>query len=158
MERNAVDQRLGAFNGDLDLLLRAIDAAALDGAVLELDGSADELHAFVEERTRDEPELLNHNIRCRPGPWRGIWLVRWRSGGAGDLRLPVDGDNLRELRRLAENLAELEIADCVTVRHRDGTLLIEALDVGDDEIWVNSRRVTPSSLDAMRKTLGSSLS
>jgi hypothetical protein len=40
----------------------------------------------------------------------------------------------------------------------DGTLLIDAPDVGDDEIWVNSRRVTPSSLDAMRKTLGSSLS
>jgi hypothetical protein len=37
------------------------------------------------------------------------------------------------------------------------TLRFGCPDIGDDEIWVNSHRVTRSTLEAMRKTLGSSL-
>jgi hypothetical protein len=99
VEAELVDLLLGQFRGDLDLLLQALDAAGLNRAILELDGDAEELQTFVEDRTRDDPELLEHNVRCRPGPWRGIWPVRWRGGGIRDLRLPIEGDNVRELRR-----------------------------------------------------------
>jgi hypothetical protein len=46
----------------------------------------------------------------------------------------------------------------VTVRDRDGTLLVDAPDVGQDAIMVNSRHVPQSSLDAIRRVLGPSLS
>ena len=157
MDAEDLDLRLGEFRGDLDLLLAALDSAGLCGAILELDGDADELHTFAEQKTRDDPQLLSENVSARPRPWRGIWpFFRWRSGG-GAVKVPIEGENLHDLRTLALDFAEPEIAICLDVRQRDGTLLISAPDLGDDEIWVNSRRLTPASVEALRTALGPAL-
>jgi hypothetical protein len=153
VDADDLDLRLGAFDGDLDRLLEGLDAAALDGALLELDGSAVELHDFIEERSRNEAQLLERNLSARKAYRRiGPFIF-----GGRCLALPIEGENLRQLRALAQGFAEPEIAVCLSVRDRDGTLLIEAPDIGDDEVWVNSRRVNSASIDALRDALGSSL-
>jgi hypothetical protein len=148
-----LDLRLGAYDGDLDHLLDGVRAACLDGALLELDGSAIELHDFIESRSEGDRDLLERNRRARKSH-RHFGPILF---GGRKLALPIEGDNVEQLRSLAANFADPEIAICLSVRARDGTLLLEAPDIGDDEIWVNSKRVSAEQADALRRALRTGL-
>jgi hypothetical protein len=149
---DALDVRLGYYRGDLDGILRGLDAANLQGAVLELDGSAVQLFDFVEERTQAYPRLLARNRKVRGSIRR--WLVFILGGGM--LALPIEGDNLHALRVLAREFADPEIAICLSVRDRDGRLLVDAPDIGDSEVWVSSR-LPVNATQAIRTALESKL-
>ena len=133
-------------------MLAGLEDARLEGAVLELDGDSEELVAFVEERTRDRPDLAEAN--------RGHTRGRFRLGpiafGVGrHLVLPIEGDTFAVLRDMLERHAGPEIAIELRVRDEEG-YLVEAPDVGDNDIWV-SRRLPAHAVEALRAALGDGL-
>jgi hypothetical protein len=127
--------------------------AGLDGAILELDGTAEELRRLVEARTEGRPDLAEANRRAGHGRVRFGPIAL--GGGPLKLQLPIEGDNLADLRTLLERHADPEIAVELAVRDSDG-YLVEAPDVGDNEIWVSDRLPT-ESVQALRAALGANL-
>lgn len=65
------------------------------------------------------------------------------------------GDNLAQLRALLEQHADPEIAIELRVVDAEGWL-VEAPDVGDNEIWVSTRLPT-ESIEALRTALSGNL-
>jgi hypothetical protein len=146
------DISLGYYRGPLDAVLVGMQQAQLDGAILELDGSAKELHELVGARTATRPDLAEPNRPARHGRLR---LGPIRFGAERLLRLPIEGDNLAQVRALLDRHADPEIAIELLVRDSDG-YLIEAYDVGDNDIWVSSR-LPEASIEALRAALGENL-
>lgn len=144
---------LGYYRGPLDAVLAGLERARLDGAVLELDGGADALAEFVDTRTREHPELSEANRRNRGALFRlGPFTIQ---RGGGPSYLPIEGDNLAELRALAAEHADPLIASELAVTDSEGGLLW-APDVGDMEIFV-SERLPEASVNALRAALGDDL-
>jgi hypothetical protein len=117
-----------------------------------LDGSAEELHDLVAARSAARPDLAEANRSARNGRFR-IGPVKF--GGERRLRVPIEGDNLAQLRELLDRHAEPEIAMDLLVRDGAG-YLIEAYDVGDNDIFVSSR-LPEASIAALRAALGENL-
>jgi hypothetical protein len=152
MQKGAYEIELGYYKGPLERVLAGLEHAGLEGAVLELDGDSKELHAFVEERTRERPDLAEANrLRMRRRHRIGPIVVR----RAWYLELPIEDDTLAVLRDMLERHADPEIAMELGVRDDDG-YLVEAPDVGYNEIWV-SRRLPEPAADALRAALGDGL-
>lgn len=150
--KGAFEIELGYYKGPLERVLAGLADSRLEGAVLELDGESKELLAFVEERTRDRPDLAEANRRRMQRRFR----IGPISFGAGCyLELPIEGDTLAVLREMLERHADPEIAIELNVRDDDG-YLIEAPDLGYNEIWV-SRRLPEHSVEALRAALGDGL-
>jgi hypothetical protein len=132
-------------------VLAGLQRARLDGAILELDGSAEELHDLVDAHTASRPDLAEANRRARHGKFR-LGPIAF---GCGPLQLPIEGNNLAELRALLNRHADPEIAIELDVRDSDG-YLVQAPDVGDNEIWVSSR-LPKESVEALRAALSEKL-
>lgn len=120
MTSQHADIELGHFQGSLDVVLAAIEAAALDGAILELEDGARcaELDEFVDATTRARPDLAAANRRSREVTFR---LGPVELGPGGPLRLPIEGDNLARLRQIAARHPDPVIAVHVHVRDDDAT-------------------------------------
>jgi hypothetical protein len=152
MAKSAFETELGYYKGPLERVLAGLEDARLEGAILELDGGSDELRAFIEERTRNRPDLVEANRR-RAEP-------RYRLGplsfGPDHIReLPIEPDTFALLRDMLERHAASEIAIELGVRDDEG-YLVEAPDVGDNDIWI-SRRLPPHAVEALRAALGDGL-
>jgi DNA-binding NarL/FixJ family response regulator len=133
-------------------VLAGLEQAQLEGAILELDGDSKELHRFVDERTRDRPDLVEANRRRAKAGFRlGPIAFGWNRY----LQLPIEGGTLAALRTLLQTHADPEIAIELSVRDDEG-YLVEAPDVGYNEIWV-SRRLPQHSVEALRAALGDGL-
>ena len=132
-------------------VLAALQHARFDGAVLELDGSSKDLYVLVDQRSAARPEIAEANRRVREGT-RRLGPITF---GGGSLQLPIEGDNLAALRLLLERHADPEIATELKVRDEHGCL-VEAPDVGDNDIWVSSR-LTRESTEALRSALSKHL-
>lgn len=133
-------------------MFAGLQRARLDGAILELDGTAPELHDLVDARTATRPDLAEVNHRARHGRFR---LGPVAFGAERLLQLPIERDNLAEVHALLERHADPEIAIELLVRDSDG-YLIEAYDVGDNDIFVSSR-LPEASIEALRSALGENL-
>src|SRR3954454_24729508 len=143
---------LGYYRGPLERVLAAIQAAGLRDAILELDGSpSEELFDFAEEVTANDVALRERNRHARSGG-RRIGPVVF---GGGPLYVPVADATLSRLRDMTERHAEPEIAIALRVLAGEHVLL-DAPDVGDNEIWV-SRRLSAEAVEAMLAALGSVL-
>jgi DNA-binding NarL/FixJ family response regulator len=142
---------IGYYRGPIDALLIGLENSQLKGALIELDGGADELHALIDERTAGYPELIAHNERARNGVWRlGPIMFVDRVP-----TMPIENDNIAAVRALLETHADPEIAFHVSVRDRDGYLL-GAHDVGNNVILV-SPRLPETAVEAIRAALGENL-
>jgi hypothetical protein len=93
------------------------------------------------------PALVEANRTAFYGSSRFLFIRFER----GPLSLPIEGSNLADLREFLEYHADPEVA--MEVRVRD---LVEAPDVGDNEIWV-STRLPDESVQALRAALGDNL-
>ncbi len=133
-------------------MLAGLQESRLEGAILELDGESKELLAFVEERTKDRPDLAEANRRRMR---RGLRIGPISLGVGRYLELPIEGDTLAVLREMLERHADPEIAIELNVRDDHG-YLVEAPDVGYNEIWVGSR-LPEHSVEALRAALGDGL-
>ena len=141
---------LGHYRGPLDRLLAAIDRASFDGATLRIEGaSSPRVERLVLERALDHPDVAAANEAAVE---RG---ARRFSTGDRDLRLPIAGDNVAALRRVARELADPEVAMHLFVE-ADGRCLLDAYDAGDNVIFV-SEAVSAAQLDALREGLGPDL-
>jgi hypothetical protein len=150
MDRGDCDLDLGYYRGPLERLLGGLEALGLEGAVIELDGDSDEMQALAESRTRSRPDLAEANRLARG---RRIGPIIF---GRGPTVLPIEADTLPKLRSMLERHADPEIAIELNVRDTGG-YLVQAPDVGDNEIWVSSR-LQPAAIDALRATLAENLS
>lgn len=148
----AADISLGYYRGPLDAVLVGLQRARLDGAILELDGTAEELHDLVDARTASRPDLAEANRHARQGRFR---FGPIEFGADRLLQLPIEGDALAQLHALLERHADPEIAIELLMRDTDG-YLIEAYDVGDNDIFV-SGRLPEASIEALRAALGENL-
>jgi hypothetical protein len=143
------DVELGFYRGPLERLIRALEAINLEDAVIELDGDSKEMQELAESTTRSRPDLAEANRLARGRRIGPIIFSR------GPTVLPIAPDTLAKLRSLLDRHADPEIAIELTVRDEQGDLL-QAPDVGDNEIWV-SGRLESSALEALRTTLGDDL-
>jgi hypothetical protein len=142
---------LGYYKGPLERLLAGLQDAGLEGAILEVDGESKELLAFIDERTRARPDLVEANTSHKHS-WFGGRIV---IGGNRGNRLPIEADTFAALRDMLERHADPEIADELNVLDDQGHL-VHAPDAGYNEIWV-SRRVPERSVEAIRAALGDGL-
>src|SRR3954454_10800588 len=140
---------LGYYRGPLERVLAAIQAAGLRDAVLELDGDpSEELFDFAEEVTANDVELREKNRVGRTGRRRRGPFVF----GGGPLHIPVNDATLARLREMTDRHADPEIA--IALRVLAGAhVILDAPDVGDNEIWV-SRRLSAEAVEAIRTELG----
>jgi hypothetical protein len=143
------DIELGYYRGSLERLFSGLEAMNLDGAIIELDGDSEEMSQLAEARTCSRPELAEANRRAR-GRRIGPFVF-----GFGSTALPLEQDTVAKLRSMLDRHADPEIAIEVTVRDEYGDL-VQAPDIGDNEIWV-SRRLQSASIDALRSALGDEL-
>jgi hypothetical protein len=146
---------IGYYRGPLDTVLAAIEAARLEGALIELDGDDPELAKLIDECCAAYPELVAENERWRHGRVR---IGPFKFHGADDAManvMPIEGDNLARVRALLAQTDDAGIAFQVAVRDGRG-YLVEAPDVGDGEIWV-SARLSAAAVEAMRIALGADL-
>ena len=140
---------LGYYRGPLRRVLAALDQPALEGALLELDGDpSEELLTFAEELTADDPDLQRVTHDARHGTWR----LGPISFGSKPLLLPLGPGVLDRLQAMCEHHADPEIALALRVLDATGTL-VDAPDVGDNEIWVTSR-VDEQTTSAVQAALG----
>ena len=152
MDDEIPDLSLGYYRGPLDDVLAALHQARFQNAVLELGGDpSDELHAFADELTPDDPYLQEKNRRARYGTRRIGPLVL----GVGPLYLPIREETFPRLLEMSDRHAEPEIAIHLRVLDPEGPL-VDAPDVGDNEIWV-SPRLPKESIEAIRAVLGDRL-
>jgi hypothetical protein len=141
---------IGYYRGPVEDVLSGIHDARLEGAVLELDAlSSDQLYAFIDERTAGRPDLAEQNRAVRHGKFR-IGPVTF---GPFMHVLPIEGGNVSDLRALMGRtpIDILELNVLLEDRY-----LVEAPDVGDNEIWV-SEDLSPESVTALRAALGDKL-
>src|SRR5689334_7868323 len=114
---------IGYYRGPLDIVLAAIEAARLEGALIELDGDDPELSELVDERCARYPELVAQNELWRRGRHR---IGPFKFYGRDDTTayvMPIEGDNLARVRALLEHRADPEIAFHVAVRDDRGYLI-----------------------------------
>jgi len=152
MDKGAFEVELGYYKGPLERVLAGLEDARLDGAVLELDGESEELLGFIEERTRDRPDLAEAN-RGREKPRHRFGPISFGRGQSREL--PIERDTFAVLRDMLGRHAAPEIAIELRVRDDDG-YLVEAPDAGDNAIWV-SRRLPEPAVAALRAALGEGL-
>src|SRR5690349_4903046 len=91
---------IGYYRGPLDAVLAAIEAAPLEGALIELDGEDPELSKLVDECCAGYPELAAENERWRRGRLR---IGPFKFYGPDDTTayvMPIEGDNLARVRAL----------------------------------------------------------
>lgn len=127
---------------DLYKLLRAIDEAMPKDAVLYLEGSAiaPDVASFLESRpAQDRREIKANTLWPKPKVFH----------------MPLTGDNLAEVRKLAEKHAEPEVADHVVV-YRGEEVLLWAHDAGYGYVRV-ARDVSESIVQALRDALGDAI-
>jgi hypothetical protein len=127
----------------------ALEALDLEGAVIELDGDSKEMQELAEVTTRSRPDLAEANRLARG---RRIGPITFRRGPTV---LLIESGTLEKLRSMLERHADPEIAIELGVRDEQGDL-VQAPDVGDNEIWV-SRRLPPAAIEALCRTLGDDL-
>jgi hypothetical protein len=151
IEDDVFEVELGYYEGPLERLLAGLQEAGLEGATLEVDGSSEELARFIEERTRDRPDLIEANTRTGRRFLGGRIVI---GGNRGD-RLPIEGDTFAVLRDMLERHADIEIAGELTVLDAEGSL-VHAPDAGYNEIWV-AERLPQRAVDAIRAALGDGL-
>ena len=130
------------YVSDFYALLRAIDEAMPREAVLCLEGTtvAPDVASFLESRQ------ATHRKRVAPNT---LWPE------PRFFHLALTGTDLSELRALAEQHAEPEIAQHLVV-YRDHEVLMWAHDAGMDYVWV-SRQLPGSVVEAFRESLGDAL-
>ena len=127
---------------DLYKLLRAIDEAMPKDAVLYVEATAiaNDVASFLETRAaQDWHEITANTLWPRPKVFH----------------IPLAGDNLAELRDLAEKHAEPEVADHLVV-YRGEDVLLWAHDAGDGYVDV-SRDLSESIVEAFRDALGDAI-
>lgn len=152
MEEADTEVSLGYFRGPLDSVLAALECAELpETAYLELDGEAVELHDLAEELTADDPQLSERNRLARNGSWQ-FGPIKF---GGGPLVIPLRAHVLARLRDMLQRHADPEIASNLRVFDSVG-MLLDAPDVGDNDIWVG-RRLSNESIMAIRRTLAGGL-
>jgi hypothetical protein len=134
-EENAID--LGRVS-DLSALLRAIDEAMPDDAVLYVEGTtfAPAVADLLGDREVTEKPLVE----------RGTIWPKPRV-----FHLPLTGTNLAELRSLAEEHAAPEVAGHLVV-YRGSEVLLEAYDAGGNHVLL-SRTLPPETVKAFRAAL-----
>jgi hypothetical protein len=110
------------YASDLYELLHAIDETMPKTAILYLEGTsiAPDVRTFLESRRAEHPREVA----------RGTVYP-----ATSTFHLPLNDQNLTELRALADLHAEPEICDHLAV-YRDGELLLTAYDAGDGEVDV----------------------
>jgi hypothetical protein len=123
---------------DLYRLLKAVDETMPKDATLYIEGTsiAPEVKRFLELRGTS----AGHEIS------RGTIYP-----GAETFHLPLEGQNLAELRSLAEHCAEPEIGDHLAV-YRNDELLLTAYDAGDGEVNV-ARSLSDDAIGQLRRLL-----
>ncbi len=133
------DAREIGYVTDFYKLLRAIDEAMPKDAVLYLEGTsiAPDVASFLESR----PALERHEITAN---------TLWPKPKV--FHIPLTGDNLAQLRNLAENHAAAEVADHLVV-YRGEVVLLWAHDAGYGYMRV-ARDLSESIVKALRDALG----
>ncbi len=127
---------------DLYRLLRAIDEAMPKDAVLYLEGTdfAPDVASFLESRpAQDRREIKAHTLWPKPKVFH----------------IPLTGDNLAQLRNLAEKHAGPEVADHLVV-YRGENVLLWAHDAGYGYVRV-ARDLSQSIVEALRNALGDAI-
>ncbi len=127
---------------DLYRLLRAIDEAMPKDAVLYLEASAiaPDVASFLESRpAQDRREIKANTLWPKPKVFH----------------IPLTGDNLAQLRNLAEKHAEPEVADHLVV-YRGEDVLLWAHDAGYGYVNVASD-LSESIVEVLRDALGDAI-
>jgi hypothetical protein len=128
------------FAVDFHILLRAIDEAMPEDAILYLEGDATAPAVAAFLRLHDAPgrREVEPNVRGEPA-----------------FHLPLAGGNLAELRMLAESCASPEVAFHLAV-YRGDEILLWAHDAGDGSLLVASS-LPDETLERLREALGPTL-
>ena len=123
-------------------LLRAIDEAMPKYAVLYLEGTAvaPDVASFLESRRAPNPRQISPN-------------TLWPKPKA--FHLPLAGDNLAELRKLAAQHAPPEVADHLVVYYNEAVYLW-AHDAGYGYVDV-ARYLSESIIESLRNALGDAI-
>ncbi len=139
---NEDDSVVLGYVSDFYALLGAIDEAMPKNSVLCLEGTsvASDVVAFLEPRQASERPAIEANTL-----WPKPQLFH----------LPLADTNLNDLRSLAENHAEPEIADHLMV-YRDGSVLLWAHDAGSGYVAL-SRSLPEETIQHFRDALGTAL-
>jgi hypothetical protein len=133
------DAREIGYVTDLKRLLQAIDETMPRDSVLYLEGTsiAPDVATFLESRSaKDQREVTPNTLWPKPKVFH----------------VPLAGDNLAQLRNLADNHADPEVADHLVVYRRDDVLLW-AHDAGYGYVRV-ARNLRESIVNALRNALG----
>ena len=133
------DAREIGYVTDFYKLLRAIDETMPKDAVLYLEGTsiAPDVASFLESRPApDQREITANTLWPKPKTFH----------------IPLTGDNVAQLRNLAEKHAEPEVADHLVV-YRGEVVLLWAHDAGDGYVRI-SRDLSESIVKALREALG----
>ena len=126
---------------DFGRLLRAIDEAMPKNAVLYLEGRPDpDVASFLESRPAQDPRQISANT---------LWPK------PKVFHLPLAGDNLAELRKLAAQHAPPEVADHLVVYHNEAVYLW-AHDAGYGYVDV-ARYLSESIIESLRNALGDAI-
>ena len=126
---------------DFHKLLRAIDEAMPKDAVLYLEGTPDpDVASFLASRPAQDPRQISANT---------LWPK------PKVFHLPLAGDNLAELRKLAAQHAPPEVADHLVVYHNEAVYLW-AHDAGNGYVDV-ARYLHESILESLRNALGNAI-
>ncbi|MEN3312164.1 MAG: hypothetical protein V7645_1493 [Actinomycetota bacterium] len=130
------------FVSDFYALLGAIDETMPNNSVLCLEGTsvASDVAVFLEQRQASERPAIKANTL-----WPKPRLFH----------LPLADTNLNDLRSLAENHAEPEIADHLMV-YRDRSALLWAHDAGSGYVAL-SRSLPEGTIQRFHDALGSAL-
>jgi hypothetical protein len=123
---------------DFSSLLRAIDEVMPKEAVLYLEGTsvAPDVVSFLEARPAQNPPKVEANT---------LWPK------PKVFHMPLAGDNLAELRKLADKHAQPEVADHLVV-YRGAAALLWAHDAGDGYVDV-ARTWSESTAKPLRNAL-----
>jgi hypothetical protein len=125
------------YVSDFYALLRAIDETMPSDAFLYLERRpARNVETFLNQRQASDQPTVEPNT---------LWPKPHR------FHLPLVGTNLTELRLLAEEHAEPEVADHLVV-YRDHAVLLWAHDAGDGYVAL-SRSLPKETVDRFRATL-----
>jgi hypothetical protein len=134
----AEDTVVVGYVTDLYELLRSIDEVIPKDAVLSIEGTSvvPAIGKFLETRAvANPPEIKPGTLSPKPHFFH----------------LPLEGTNLAELRALADNHAEPEIADHLVV-YRGNDVLLSAYDAGDGEVCL-SRSLPPDIIERFSAAL-----
>jgi hypothetical protein len=137
-DEDAID--LG-YATDFHILLRAIDEAMPDDAILCLEGyaTAPAVRGFLRRRAASGPRELVPNSNAR----------------AETFHLPLSDGNLRELRTIAEDHLRFEVASHLAV-YRGDEVLLWAHDAGDGSVQL-ALSLPDATIERFRESLGQTL-